>query len=118
MVCPWAAVRGMPGLRHGRRRLCKLRRSSGRTTINSIAKPVNLNWNQFSAQVLDSAVQTKTPVLFSLQGIENIDQVLAGQARTMNTTSYELRHLQQNWPRFQNIVRFYNNGAQVAPPWK
>jgi hypothetical protein len=90
----------------------------GGRTINSIAKPVNLNWNQFSAQVLDSAVQTKTPVLFSLQGIEDIDQVLAGQARTMNTTSYELRYLQQNWPRFQNIVRFYNNGAQVAPPWK
>jgi hypothetical protein len=90
----------------------------GGRTINSIAKPVNLNWNQFSAQVLDSAAQTKTPVLFSLQGIEDIDQVLAGQARTMNTTSYELRYLQQNWPRFQNIVRFYNNGAQVAPTWQ
>jgi hypothetical protein len=90
----------------------------GGRTINSIPKPVNSNWNQFSAQVLDSAAQTKTPVLFSLQGIEDIDQVLAGQARTMNTTSYELRYLQQNWPRFQNIVRFYNNGAQVAPPWQ
>ena len=90
----------------------------GGRTINAITKPVNLNWNQFSSQVLDTAVQTKTPVLFSLQGIEDIDQVLAGQARTMNTTSYELRYLQQNWPRFQNIVRFYNNGAQVAPPWQ
>jgi hypothetical protein len=90
----------------------------GGRTINSIAKPVNLNWNQFSAQVLDSALQTKTPVLFSLQGIEDIDQVLAGEARTMNTTSYELRYIQRNWPQFQSIVRFYNNGAQVAPPWQ
>ena len=32
----------------------------------------------------------------------------------MNTTSYELRYLQQNWPRFQNIVRFYSNGVKVA----
>jgi hypothetical protein len=90
----------------------------GGRTINAITKPVNLNWDQFSAQVLDSALQTKTPVLFSLQGMEDIDRVLAGQLRTMDTTSHELRYIQRNWPQYQSIVRFYNNGAQVPPPWQ
>ncbi len=117
MVCPWLRCEGCLVYGTAEGGYANFAEAVGGRTINSIAKPVNLNWNQFSAQV-HSAVQTKTPVLFSLQGIENIDQVLAGQARTMNTTSYELRYLQQNWPRFQNIVRFYNNGAQVAPPWQ
>jgi hypothetical protein len=90
----------------------------GGRTINSIPKPMNLSWQQFSAQVLDSALQTKTPVLFSLQGMEQIDQVLAGQAYKDAVTSYELRYIQRNWSQFQSIVRFYNNGAQVAPPWQ
>jgi hypothetical protein len=92
--------------------------SVGGRTINSIPKPVNLSWQQFSARVLDSALQTKTPVLFSLQDMEQIDQVLAGQAYKNSVTSYELRYIQQNWSQFQSIVRFFNNGAEVAPPWQ
>ena len=90
----------------------------GGRTINSIPKPMNLTWQQFSAQVLDSAAQTKTPVLFSLQDMKQLKQVLAGTAYQNKVTSFELRYIQQNWSKFQNIVRFYNNGAQVPPPWE
>jgi hypothetical protein len=93
-------------------------RTVGGRTINSIPKPVELNWNQFSAKVLNSALQTRTPVLFSLQGMEQLDQVLAGQAYTKAVTSFELRYIQQNWGQFKSIVRFYNNGAQVPAPWE
>jgi hypothetical protein len=93
-------------------------RTVGGRTINSIPKPVSLSWQQFSKQALDGALQTKTPVLFSLQGMEQIDQVLAGQAYKNAVTSFELRYIQQNWSQFKSIVRFFNNGQEVAAPWE
>jgi hypothetical protein len=90
----------------------------GGRTINAIPRPMNLTMNQFTTRVLNDALSSNTPVLFSLNGIEQIDQVLAGQAYKNAVTSYELRYLQQNWSQFKSIVRFYNNGAQVPAPWE
>jgi hypothetical protein len=90
----------------------------GGKTINAFAKPMNLTWNQFSKQMLDGALSSNAPVLFSLNGIENINQVLAGTAYKNAVTSYELRYLQQNWSQFKSVVRFYNHGAQVPAPWE
>lgn len=92
--------------------------SVGGYTINSLAKPDTLSWEQFSAKTLESALSSRTPVLFSLNGMEKVPEVLAGKAYLNATTSYELRYLQRNWNRFQGTVRFYNDGAEVPPPWQ
>lgn len=93
--------------------------SVGGRTINSIPKPENLSWQRFSQQVLDGAAANDTPVLFSLVGMEDLEGALSGTGKWANkVTSSELRYIRQNWSKFQNMVRFYDQGSEVPPPWQ
>lgn len=50
---------------------------------------------------------------------KDVNGILNGTSPYSNTiTSKELTYIYNNWDRFFNNVKFYNNGMEVLPPWK
>jgi len=57
-------------------------------------------------------------VHFDLTNVDDIAGVLSNTGKYANTTTaQELRFIMENWNRFSNNVKFYNNGMEVAAPW-
>jgi hypothetical protein len=95
-----------------------LQESAGGRTLNDLAKPTDMTWEDFSVSTLNNAASTGTRVRFDLTHVNDIDGVLRGVGPHAQTvTGAELRHIQANWDVFKQVVTFYNGGAEVLPPW-
>ena len=101
-------------------------RAAGGRQLNDLAKPPEMGWNDFSAQVLDQTARSGGRTHFDLTNMDDVPGVLAGTAYRNATTSIELRHIMNNWTQFDGHVTFWNNvtittggafGFKVPPPW-
>jgi len=91
---------------------------AGGQLLTDMPKPPDLTWTQFSLQTLDDAAANGRMIRFDLSNVYDVDGVLDGSGQFARTvTGDELRHIQDNWGTFQDVVKFYRDGSEVSPPW-
>lgn len=72
---------------------------------------------ELSTDALDYAAREGKQVHFDLNGLDT-EAALTGKGPHANSvTSTELRHVRDNWSTFDPKPKFYENGAEVPPPW-
>ena len=67
--------------------------------------------------MIDKTVASGNKIHFDLTYMENIPGVINGSFKPNATTSKELQYIYNNWNKFKNTVKFYNNGVEVTKPW-
>jgi len=91
----------------------------GGRLLDEVGVPaVGQTWAQFSFQTLEGQLAEGGMVRFDLTNVKNLKGILKGTGEyAESTTSQELRYLRENWRRFKNNVKFYQDGAEVSAPW-
>ena len=90
----------------------------GALTLSGMNKPVEMDWYEYTIVVLNAAADAGRLNFFDLTHVQDLDNLLRGADRfAQSITAVELRHIQQNWTRFELIIRFYENGLEREAPW-
>jgi len=97
----------------------RLAENVGGRLLDEVGVPaVGQTWAQFSFQTLEGQLAEGGMVRFDLTNVKNLKGILKGTGEyAESTTSQELRYLRENWRRFKNNVKFYQDGAEVSAPW-
>src|SRR5205823_6419084 len=95
-----------------------LQEKAGGKLLTDLPKPFEQSWEQFTKETLDNAAKTGRQVHFDLTHMDDIGGVLAGTGEWADKiTAIELRYIRDNWNKFNPKPKFYQNGAEVSPPW-
>jgi hypothetical protein len=77
-----------------------------------------LDNNSWTRAQLDAAAETGRKVRFDITNLTDTENVLENQGKFADTvTGFELRYIRDNWEKFNGLVHFYKDGAEVAAPW-
>ena len=108
-------LRGFVGLMY------EMHKQDGITAVLEIVDDVNFGLPQEAATVitLHQAARIGRKIFFNLDGIEEIDEILADRGRwRSNITGLELRYIHDNWEEFRSVLSFWKDDVQVPPPWE
>jgi hypothetical protein len=101
--------------------LYEMHKHEGITAVLEIVDDVNFGLPQEAATVitLHQAARMGRKIFFNLDGIQEVDEILADQGRwRSNITALELRYIRDNWDEFWRNISFWKNNKQVTPPWE
>ena len=109
------------GLRRFVDLMSEMHKREGVIAVLEIVDDVNFGLPQEAATVitLHQAARIGRKIFFNLEGIEEIDEILADRGRwRSNITALELRYIHNNWEEFGKNISFWQGGVQVPPPWE
>jgi hypothetical protein len=90
----------------------------GGRMVAELGKPADMEWHEFSCQILEETVAKGNKIHFNLDYINDMEDILANRGKYKNfTTSFELRYIKENWLRLKKSVIFYEEGELRDAPW-
>ena len=101
-------------------KLRKLQQQFGGKTLTDIltAGPGGRSWIEASIDVMENAISNGNKIHFDLTHMSQINDILNNSGQYGNTiTAQELRYIRDNWDRFKDFVKFYQEGTEVEAPW-
>ena len=105
--------------------LRRLQTTAGGRLLTDLGSPnVNESFKEFTIRIMEEQIASGGKIKFDLTFVQFRDEIfLDNRPANMpihiydGVTSVELRHLRDNWSRFQDRATFYYNGLEVEAPW-
>lgn len=97
----------------------------GGLLLTDLEKPLDLTWERFTTLEMERSLTTSPRLIhFDLTHVQDAGEIVGdlpcdhpAPCVHRSITALELRYLRDHWARFERIVRFYRDDAEVQAPW-